>query len=670
MNQFPIIALNLSTQKMASFMPHGMCYLWKPGLVSLHLISNGIIALSYFSIPIILVYILRKREDIPFDGLFFLFSAFILFCGIGHSFDIWTLWHPNYWVSGAVRLLTALVSLATAIALARKIPQILSLPSPAQINDINQQLKEKINTLEEQQTIIRQQEQFLRSIYDNVQEAIFVVDVAENEKFYYQDFNPAAKQLTGVTEVANKTPSQLLPTNAALAIKNRYKECIVSKSSLSYEECLPFQDRDTWWLTTLNPLADETGNIYRIIGTSLNITQRKQAETKLDQEKNFLQTLLDNLSDGIVSCDENGVLILFNQATQAFHGLPHQNIPANQWSEYYDLYRPDGKTMMPKEDIPLFRALQGESVRDVEMMIIPKQGNPRILLANGDPIIDRYDHKIGAVVAMRDITKQKEIEKRLSQLNSELEQRVQQRTAELEQVNLLLLATMSTLEKRNQELDQFAYVTSHDLKAPLRAIANLSEWIQEDLEDRLDEDTRYNMNLLRGRVHRLENLINGLLSYSRVGRIKSQPESVDVGKMLTTIIDGLDVPPNFDIEIKENMPTFATELIPLQQVFNNLISNAIKHSECENGKITISAKELDNYYEFAVSDNGQGIDPQYHERIFTIFQTLEARDKKESTGIGLAIVRKAVENQGGNIVVDSQLGEGTTFRFTWPKKKG
>ena len=375
-----------------------------------------------------------------------------------------------------------------------------------------------------------------------------------------------------------------------------------------------------------------------------------------------------------MACDRHGVLTLFNQATKKIHGLPQQAIPADEWAEYYDLYLANGETVMSRDEIPLFRALKGESVRDVEMMIIPKQGQGRILLANGDPIINRQGEKIGAIVAMRDITdrKQAEIElaklnRELGQLNDELEVRVKQRTTQLEQLNTMLLATTAQLERRNQELDQFAYITSHDLKAPLRAIANLSELIEEDLEDKLDSDTRHHMNLLRGRVHRLENMINGILAYSRIGRLTYEPQKVDVGKLLRDIIDLLDVADKFQIEIQENMPIFVTELIPLQQVFNNLISNAVKHSDSENGKITISVKETDNYYEFAVADNGKGIEPQYRDKIFTIFQTLETRDSKESTGIGLAIVKKAVESQGGKITVESEVGKGTTFRFNWLK---
>ncbi len=535
------------------------------------------------------------------------------------------------------------------------------------MNDINQQLQEKIFQLEQQQVIISQQEGFLRSIYDNVQEAIFVVDVEADGIFRYQGFNPAAVRLTGVKEVENKTPDQIFPLEVASRVKQHYAKCLTSKTTIYYEECLPFQGEDTWWFTTLNPIQDETGKIHRIIGTSLNISDRKRAQTELEQERVFMRTMLNNLSDGIVACDENGILALFNQASLEFFAAPQEPLPPEEWAEHYSLYDAEGKDYLKQEDIPLFRAFAGESFVDAELMSIPPNRKPRTLLANGSPIIDAKGNKLGAVIAIQDITERKETEQALAKLNEELEDRVKDRTNQLEQVNALLLATTATLERRNQELDQFAYVTSHDLKAPLRAIANLSEWIEEDLEDNLDDDTRHNMNLLRSRVHRLENLINGLLDYSRVGRLSSEPQLVDVANMLTEIIDLLDVPDSCQIQIQEHLPRFVTEAIPLQQVFHNLISNAIKHSDCSNPKINISVQELDNYYEFSVADNGKGIDPKYHDRIFTIFQTLEARDNKENTGIGLAIVKKAVENQGGEIKIESSIDMGSTFKFTWQK---
>ena len=198
-------------------------------------------------------------------------------------------------------------------------------------------------------------------------------------------------------------------------------------------------------------------------------------------------------------------------------------------------------------------------------------------------------------------------------------------------------------------------------------LSQQKDYVEEDLEDKLDDDTRYNMNLLRSRVHRLANLINGLLAYSRVGKLKSEPQEVAVGEMLTEIIDLLDVPPEYSIEVQGVMPVLVPEIAPLQQVFSNLISNAIKHSDRAQDKVTISAQEQDDFYQFSVADNGKGIDPKYHDRIFNIFQTLEARDTKESTGIGLAIVKKVVENQGGTITLESELDQGATFRFTWKK---
>ncbi|HSF73148.1 MAG TPA: ATP-binding protein, partial [Microcoleus sp.] len=248
------------------------------------------------------------------------------------------------------------------------------------------------------------------------------------------------------------------------------------------------------------------------------------------------------------------------------------------------------------------------------------------------------------------------------------EESLRLRAQELRLTAQNLAQTTNSLRKRNQELDQFAYVVSHDLKAPLRAIANLSSWIEEDLSDSMTEDTLHQMNLLRGRVHRMEALIEGLLQYSRVGRIQVPSEMVKVDNLLAEIIDSLAPPSEFEVKVEPGMPTLVAERLLLQQVFSNLISNAIKHNRAESGHVKISVKELDDFYEFSVEDDGPGIAPQYHDKVFVIFQTLEARDKVENTGIGLSLVKKIVEGQGGSISLESAEGEGATFRFTWPKQ--
>lgn len=231
-------------------------------------------------------------------------------------------------------------------------------------------------------------------------------------------------------------------------------------------------------------------------------------------------------------------------------------------------------------------------------------------------------------------------------------------------------ANIRQLENRNQELDQFAYVVSHDLKAPLRGIESASRWIEEDMgPDQLPTHIREFLTLMRQRVHRMEKLITGILDLARIGRVERVQETVFVRTLLREIIDTLNPPAGFRIELPFFLPTLTTDAVQLQQVFTNLISNAIKyHDHPHTGTVDIGCDDAGDFYSFSVTDDGPGIDPQYHERIFVIFQTLTERDTLESTGVGLAIVKKIVERQGGRISVKSAEGEGARFTFTWPKQ--
>jgi light-regulated signal transduction histidine kinase (bacteriophytochrome) len=227
------------------------------------------------------------------------------------------------------------------------------------------------------------------------------------------------------------------------------------------------------------------------------------------------------------------------------------------------------------------------------------------------------------------------------------------------------------LERSNRELDQFAYVASHDLKAPLRGIANLAQWIQEDLGERVTGESREHMQLLQGRVHRMEALIDGILAYSRAGRVRERPARVDVGALLQEVIELLSPPPETQVVVVSDMPVIEAERVPLQQVFMNLIGNAIKYTKRPDARIEIRGEQEENgeFYRFAISDNGPGIAPQYLEKIWQIFQTLAPRDKVEGTGIGLSVVRKIVEARGGRAWVESTPGQGSTFYFTWPHQQ-
>ena len=237
----------------------------------------------------------------------------------------------------------------------------------------------------------------------------------------------------------------------------------------------------------------------------------------------------------------------------------------------------------------------------------------------------------------------------------------------LDKAQAQLAQMTAAVEKYTRELDEFAYITSHDLKAPLRAIANLSQWIEEDISDQLNPENQHQLQLLRGKVYRLEALIEGLLQYSRAGRLKPELELVDVAALLKQVISALNPPTQFTITLAPDMPTLMTQRLPLAQVFTHLIDNAIKHHPLADGTVTIDVQEQSDAYEFRVADDGLGIAPQFHERVFRIFQTLQAKDTVENIGVGLAIVQRIVEGKGGTIRLESHEGQGATFYFTWPK---
>ncbi len=275
-----------------------------------------------------------------------------------------------------------------------------------------------------------------------------------------------------------------------------------------------------------------------------------------------------------------------------------------------------------------------------------------------------------------------EISRRISQIQQLAEQVVQgdytvkiPDTAEdnigglatsLNRMTQTLDASFSALEKRNQELDQFAYVASHDLKAPLRGVTTIVKWIEDELAAELSPQLHTYLDQMKGRLSRLEDLINGLLAYARVGRTAQSIETVDVRQLLGEV-EELVVPPDFTLQLGPNLPTLTTNRLGLQQVFTNLLSNAVKYHQRGAGHLAVTCRDIGRCYEFRVQDDGPGIAPEYHQKIFLLFQTLRDRHTAESTGIGLSIVQKIINEQQGTIHVESAAGQGAGFIFTWPK---
>ncbi len=226
---------------------------------------------------------------------------------------------------------------------------------------------------------------------------------------------------------------------------------------------------------------------------------------------------------------------------------------------------------------------------------------------------------------------------------------------------------MGEFKEINEQLNQFAYVVSHDLKAPLRAISSLADWLITDYGDKVGEAGKEQFNMLLGRTKRMNSLVDGILRYSRVTRQHEDLVTVDVNHLLRDVCDLLAPPPGMVVRVAPGLPTLECERTRLTQVFENLISNAIKYMGRPTGEINVGCEDAGLHWKFHVRDNGPGIEEKYFEKIFQIFQTLAARDDRESTGIGLAIVKKTIELSGGRVWVESKVGEGSTFYFTMLK---
>ncbi|MEL6354197.1 MAG: ATP-binding protein [Cyanobacteria bacterium J06627_28] len=251
--------------------------------------------------------------------------------------------------------------------------------------------------------------------------------------------------------------------------------------------------------------------------------------------------------------------------------------------------------------------------------------------------------------------------------HAELVGQLKTRAGALSTSNRRLSETAKMLQERNKELDEFAYIASHDLRAPLRAMANLASWLEEDISDKIPPESREQLVLIQSRAQRLDDFITGLLEYSRAGRKGLTVTSVNVTTLIDKIIHNLVIPDRFTFVKPSENYTIRTQELLLQQVLTNLISNAIKHHDTPEGTVRIEVISHEGLLSFSISDDGPGIAPEYHKKIFGVFQTLTSRDVFESTGVGLSIVKKLVERQGGQISVQSELGQGSTFTFTWPE---
>lgn len=374
---------------------------------------------------------------------------------------------------------------------------------------------------------------------------------------------------------------------------------------------------------------------YRMIGVNFDITESKLAEQRILKQQHDLEEAqhIARVGGWEIQVDTQTI----SWTKEMFHICEKPNDYVPTLNDTYNLFTSETREKIREsfvKAIETYEPFEHEAkIRigkrkflDIRVKGLPLNENGKVTTIKG---------------IFQDISAEKESKRQLELYNEEL-------------------------EKKNKELDQFAYVVSHDLKAPLRGINNLSMWIEEDLEGKMEEDTKNNLDLMRKRVKRMEGLIDGILQYSRAGRIKHEASAFNLNDSLEDLVESLSPPEKFKINIAPDLPNMVTEKIAIEQIFANYISNAIKYNNNPEPTIDVSWKQNGDMYEFCVADNGPGIEKEFHEKVFVIFQTLQARDTFESTGVGLAIVKKIVEDKGGKVWIESEKGEGTKFYFSWP----
>jgi signal transduction histidine kinase len=276
------------------------------------------------------------------------------------------------------------------------------------------------------------------------------------------------------------------------------------------------------------------------------------------------------------------------------------------------------------------------------------------------------------VLARQASLKTEQLERMVQERTNELaamNEQLKQEIVEREQAQQKQAELIRKVDNINRELNDFASIVSHDLKAPLRGIKTLATWISDDCSDKLGDQGNEQINLLLERVERMYKLIDGVLQYSRAGHTEEQPLHVHLDKFIPEAIDMLAPPENISITIEGKMPVVDCEETHLLQLFQNLVSNAIKYMDKPQGRIRVGCVEEDGFWKFSIADNGPGIEEKHFERIFRMFQALSVTEEFRGTGVGLTVARKIVELHGGRIWVESEVGNGSTFFFTLPKQE-
>jgi PAS domain S-box-containing protein len=660
------------------FMPHGYCYLWQPGLVWLHVLSDSLIALAYFSIPITLIYFIRKRRDLPFDWMFVSFGTFILACGATHAMEVWNIWHGAYWLAGFIKAITAVASVATAILLVKLVPQAIKLPSPKELrqeiaerrraqealyqakNELELRVQERTaelrksnddlvgqilqcNLAEEQ---LRRTEERFRLLVERVEDyAIFILDPTGR----VASWNAGAERIQGyrAEEMIGQNFSRFYPQEDRDHGKPEKALADAAAAGRCEEEGWRLRkDGSSFWANVvLTALRDSRGKLIGFSKITRDLTERKHTEEALRASEEQLRIAQEASESGVWDWNPRSGICVWSEDHSRIFGLQAEAV-RQTWESFFVLVLPDDR---PRVRALVQQALKPEGELEVEYRIQRPDGHVRWVMSKGRTYCDVAGDPIRMIGLTQDITDRKELEQTLHRTQSEI--------ARLSRVLTMGELTSSIAHEVNQPLA--AVVTDGD--ACLR-------WLNLDPP-----------NLGKARESVASIIKEGERAGQVVKRIRAMAKNTPPQKTALVINDVInDVIGFVNGELSRNRVQLQTQLatelpgvlgdrVQLQQVVLNLLANAIEAMNAvtqRSRELTIRSQTTnDDDVLVTVRDCGPGFAPKLTERVFDAFFTT----KNEGMGLGLSISRTIVEAHGGKLWAVANKDYGATFQFTLPR---
>lgn len=604
---------------MNDFMPHGYCLQWNAPLLGLFVIGNLLIAFAYFSIPLTLSLLIKNRKDLAYKWVYGLFAAFIVTCGTTHLMKVWTIWHATYWLEASLDMLTGIISVVTAVILWRVLPNALALRSESL--------------------------QLFQDLFDVMPQLGWTAkpngDIDFYNKGWYQYTGSTLKDMQGWGWQSVHDP-EVLPS-----VKEKWTHSIETQTAFEME--FPLKNKDgqfRWFLTRIVPYKDKVGKLIRWVGINTDINDLKQAEALLLQRQMQLETMSEVIAQIVWTANADGFVDYFNSRWVEYTGLTLDQTKGWDW-----------KPVLHPDDLPncinrWSEALSTGNRFEIEYRFRRADGVYRWHLGLAMAVRDEHGCIVKWVGSCTDINEQRE-------RSDTLEQLVRARTLELDHL-------AKDLARSNKELEQFAYVASHDLQEPLRTVISFCGLLDRRSRGALDADSTKYLDVILESSARMQQLIKDLLLYARLQSQGNPAKPVELGICLNLAIKALNTAIlESDAKITyDEMPTVTGDPTQLSLLFQNLIANSIKFRRDVPPEIHIGVSRVEAGWEISCNDNGIGMKMEYSERIFEIFQRLHSRSKFEGTGIGLAICKRIAERHGGTISVDSSPGKGSTFIFT------